>query len=99
MTWIGVVLVSAGIFFLAVSALGLLRLPDFYTRAHAVAKSETLGLLLVLVGLAFLNRFGPGSPQLLFIAAFAFIANATAMHALARAALRAEIEPWTRSGR
>jgi hypothetical protein len=50
---VSTILISLGMFFLTVSALGLVRLPDLYTRAHAVAKSETLGLMLVFVGLFF----------------------------------------------
>jgi len=42
------VLLLSGVFFLSVSTLGILRLPDFYSRAHAAGKSETLGAILVL---------------------------------------------------
>lgn len=78
----------AGTAFLMISALGLIRFPDFWTRAHAVAKAETLGLVLVFIGLIVLNRFGPGSLQLALIAAFSLLVNPTAIHALARSALR-----------
>ncbi len=92
-------LIAVGIFFMAVSAIGLIRLPDFYTRAHAVAKSETLGLLLIVLGLVLLHGGRPGTLQLLLIAGFAFLANATAMHALARAAVRVGVTPWTKEDR
>lgn len=82
------VLLVAGAAFLAISALGLARFPDFWTRAHAVAKAETLGLVLVLSGLIVLNRFGPGSLQLGLIAVFSLLVNPTAIHALARSAAR-----------
>lgn len=85
---VAAVLLLAGTAFLAVSALGLLRFPDFWTRAHAVAKAETLGLVLVFAGLVALNRFGTGSLQLLLIAAFAIHVNPTAVHALARSAAK-----------
>jgi multicomponent Na+:H+ antiporter subunit G len=78
----------SGTAFLMISALGLIRFPDFWTRAHAVAKAETLGLVLVFIGLIVLNRFGPGSLQLALIAAFSLLVNPTAIHALARSALR-----------
>jgi multicomponent Na+:H+ antiporter subunit G len=98
-TVLATVLLLAGAAFLAVSAVGLVRLPDFYTRAHAVAKSETLGLLLVVVGLVVLRGWQPGTPQLLLIAVFSLFANATAMHALARSALRRDVAPWTKGER
>jgi multicomponent Na+:H+ antiporter subunit G len=86
MTVIGIVLVVAGIAFLGISAIGVVHFPDFMSRAHAVAKSETLGIMLTLVGLVFLHRFGPGTLQLIIVIIIAGIANPTAVHALARAA-------------
>ena len=85
---VAVVLLVAGTAFLAISALGLVRFPDFWTRAHAVAKAETLGLVLVFLGLIVLNRFGAGSLQLALIAGFSLLVNPTAIHALARSAAR-----------
>jgi len=82
------VLLTAGVGFLSVSALGLLRFPDFWTRAHALAKAETLGVVLVIAGLVTLNRAGQGSLQLVLIAAFSLFVNPTAIHALARSAGR-----------
>ena len=52
MTALAVAFVSAGIFFLAAGAVGLIRFPDFYTRMHASGKCDTLGVLLVLIGIA-----------------------------------------------
>ena len=49
---ISMLFVVAGAFFLFVGSIGIIRLPDFYSRSHATSKSDTLGLLLVLVGLA-----------------------------------------------
>lgn len=93
---IGAALIIAGVLLLAISAVGLVRFPDFYTRSHAVAKSETMGLLLVLVGLLVHLRLGAGSAQLGFIALFSFLVNPTAMHALARTAARRGLAPWKR---
>jgi multicomponent Na+:H+ antiporter subunit G len=85
---IAAALLVAGTGFLVVSAIGLARFPDFWTRAHAVAKAETLGLVLVFSGLIVLNRLGQGSLQLALIAGFSLLVNPTAIHALARAASR-----------
>jgi multicomponent Na+:H+ antiporter subunit G len=95
MTFVAYTLVAAGLFFMVVSAIGLMQLPGLYTRAHAVAKSETLGLLLVLVGLLFHPDHTPGSStRLVFVLVFSMIANPTAVHALLRAARRAGVQPW-----
>ena len=96
LTIVAVVLMLGGAFFLTVSALGLLRLPDFYARTHAVGKSETLGTILMLSGLAVYNGWELGTIKILFIVLFVLIANPTATHAIARAALRTGLQPWTR---
>jgi multicomponent Na+:H+ antiporter subunit G len=95
MIFASIALITLGVLFMFVSAIGLLRLPEIYTRAHAVAKSETLGLLLVLGGLFFHPAIDLGSAvRLVLVLAFALIANPTAVHALVRAARRAGVEPW-----
>jgi multicomponent Na+:H+ antiporter subunit G len=83
---VAIALIAAGVAFLLSSALGLLRLPTFYARAHAVGKSETVGAVLVLAGLAVEHGAQQASAKLVLILVFAFIANPTAVHALARAA-------------
>ena len=47
---LGAVLSLLGALFFFVAALGLLRLPDYYTRIHAPTKAATLGLLLAASG-------------------------------------------------
>ncbi len=95
MILVSYVLMLVGLFFIVVSAIGLLRLPEVYTRAHAVAKSETLGLLLVFAGLYFRPELDLATaPRLTFVIVFSLIANPTAVHALVRAARRAGVEPW-----
>jgi multicomponent Na+:H+ antiporter subunit G len=84
---VAIVCIAAGLFFLGVSAFGIVRFPDFFTRAHVVAKSETLGVMLVVTGVIVHHRGGEGTLRLLLLGTFAMIANATAIHALARAAL------------
>jgi multicomponent Na+:H+ antiporter subunit G len=96
MILVSTTLISIGLFFLAVSAVGLLRLPDLYTRAHAVAKSETLGLIFVFGGLFFRPELDlAAGGRLAFILVFSLIANPTAVHALVRAARREGVAPWT----
>jgi len=87
-------LVGGGVIFMAISVLGLARLPDLYSRAHGVAKSETFGLLLVFSGLLLRPEVdAPTVVRLLLILTFALLANPTAVHALVRAAFRAGALP------
>ena len=93
---VSTVLIVVGLLLLVASTVGLLRLPDLYTRAHAVATSETLGLFLVFAGLFFRPELDAASAgRLAFILIFSLIANPTAVHALVRAARHAGARPWT----
>ncbi len=99
MTVLAIILMLGGVFFLTVSCIGLIRLPDFYSRTHAVGKSETLGAMLLLTGLAVYNGWSVSSLKILIIVLFMLIANPSATHAISRAALRAGLEPWTQKGK
>jgi multicomponent Na+:H+ antiporter subunit G len=79
-------LVSGG-FFYVVGAIGLNRMPDIFTRMHAVSVSETLGVGLMMLGM--LLQAGPTlvAVKLIMIVLVMWTAGAVATHALARAAL------------
>lgn len=87
-------LLGAGTFFLFVGSIGLIRLPDFYTRIHAAAKSDTLGLGLAVIGLSIHQGLTLTTGKLLVVAAFVAITNPVGIHALARAAHITGLEPW-----
>ena len=95
MTVVVLVLLAAGTFFLGVSAVGLQRLPDFYARTHAAGKSETLGAILLLGGMALHLGLENTSAKLLVIVAIVAVANPAGVHALTRAAVRSGLEIWT----
>jgi multicomponent Na+:H+ antiporter subunit G len=87
-------LLLAGLFFHGVAALGVIRLPDFYSRLHAVGKAETLGVVLTLG--AVMVWAGPSltAVKVGFVAVFLFLANPTSTHAVGRAAFRLGVKPW-----
>jgi multicomponent Na+:H+ antiporter subunit G len=91
-------LLLASLVFHVVAALGMVRLPDFYTRLHAISKAETLGVVLTLAALAVWAGLSPTSAKLLLVAVFLFLANPTSTHAIGRAAFRTGLRPWTREG-
>ncbi len=93
-TILALVFIISGLFFLLVSAIGLVRLPDFYTRCHAIGKSETLGSILFIGGLAIFDGFSIESFKLIVILVFIALANPTATHIVARAAYRSGLQPW-----
>ena len=72
------------------AAIGLVRLPDIYTRSHAASKSSTLGVLCVLIGtlLYFLISDGYFSIRLILGIFFVFLTAPVAAHVICRAAYR-----------
>jgi multicomponent Na+:H+ antiporter subunit G len=91
-----IILVSLGVLFLLLGAVGILRFPDCYTRMHAAGKCDTLGSLLVVSGLAVHHGVSLESAKILFIAVFILLTSPTATHAIARAALRNDLPLWTK---
>jgi len=90
------VLLLAALFFHAVAVLGVLRMPDFYTRMHAVSKAETLGVLFTIAALGVSVGLSLVTVKLVLLALFLFLANPTSTHAIGRAALRVGLPPWRR---
>lgn len=80
------VLLAAGGFFCVVGAVGMLRMPDFFTRAHAASVIETLGAGLVLAGLMLQAGWTLALAKLVFLGILIVFAGPTATHALAKAA-------------
>ena len=90
------VLTVGGVFFLMASSIGLIRFPDFYTRSHAIGKADTLGLVLLIAGLAIYNGWELSTLKLVLIIVFILITNPTATHIIVRAAIRSGLSLWTR---
>ncbi|HEX2541050.1 MAG TPA: monovalent cation/H(+) antiporter subunit G [Caldimonas sp.] len=87
-----VCLVAGGVF-CVVGAVGLLRMPEFYTRMHAASVIETLGAGLILLGLLLQAGFTLVAVKLVMVGLLIFFASPTATHALARAALIRGLRP------
>ena len=83
----------AGGFFGLVSGLGLLRLPDIYTRMHAAGITDTLAAGLILLGLAFQGGMSFVTVKLGLIFVFLIFTSPTSTHALAQAALFSGLKP------
>lgn len=93
--WAIIVLLVGGVFFTAVSAVGVLRLPDVFTRAHTASQTDTLGAGLALAAVALALGWDPTAIKTVLLLFFVFLTNPTAAHAIARAAADAGVEPWT----
>lgn len=97
---IGIV-VLLGAIICALSAFGLIRLPDVYLRSHAATKSATLGVLFILFGtfLYFWIYEGHLSVKILLGIVFVFITGPVAGHLNGRAAYRSGVSLWKGSVR
>ncbi len=92
------VLVSGGVF-CVIGALGLIRMPDFYTRMHAASVTDTLGAALILLGLILQAGFTLVTAKLLIVGLLIFFTSPTATHALARAAFVRGVRPALTAGK
>lgn len=92
-------IVLAGAIISAISAFGLVRLPDVYLRSHAATKSATLGVLFILAGafLYFAFYLEHVSAKLLLGIVFVFITSPVAGHLNGRAAYLSGVPLWERS--
>jgi len=87
------VLMIGGVFFVIAGAIGVIRLPDFYTRMHAAGVTDTLGAELIILGLIVQAGLSQTSLKLVFIAFFLFLTSPTATHAVVGAAWQSGLKP------
>ena len=90
-------LLIGGSFFVLVGGIGILRLPDIFTRLHAAGVTDTLGMGMILLGLMVQAGFTLITVKLILILLFMVFTGPTASHALAKAALHGGIKPLTSS--
>ncbi len=84
-------------------AVGILRLPDVYSRLHPAGKLDTMGLFMSMIAAALymfkaftLDAVLTGV-KILLILVFVFITSPTATHAIVDAGVRANLMPWTKT--
>jgi multicomponent Na+:H+ antiporter subunit G len=83
---ITVLIIALGVFFMLLTSIGIMRLPDLYTRVHAAGKASTLGIAGVLVGVAIYSTDWLIAAKLLALIGFFLFTNPVAAHMLDRAA-------------
>ncbi|MBQ7317657.1 MAG: monovalent cation/H(+) antiporter subunit G [Phascolarctobacterium sp.] len=82
------IFVLGGSLFFVGSAIGMLRLPDFYTRIHASGNSETLGCMLSFIGLVIYEGLTITALKMVMIFTIVFLANPIGSHILSKAAYK-----------
>lgn len=86
-------LILLGSFFTMVGALGLVRMPELFTRMHAASVTDTLGAGFLILGMALQAGASLTALKLLFILALFFFTGPVVTHALAQSALNERVEP------
>ena len=97
--WLSMLLLVVGAVFFFAGTLGLLRFPDVYSRLHALAKADNLGLGCVLLGLALQADSLAAALKLLLIWPLVLVASASVGFAIARRADALGIRPWRKEER
>lgn len=85
-------LLSGG-FFCITGMIGLIRLPDLFTRLHGASVTDTLGAGFIVIGLILQSGFTLVTAKLIIIMGLILLTSPVATHALAQAALHAGILP------
>jgi multicomponent Na+:H+ antiporter subunit G len=89
-------LLLVGTLFLLGGTVGLVRLPDLFARTHAATKCDTVGAGSILVAVGLQGGFGADGLKLAVLLLLILLSGPTTGHALARAAFRTGVTPWTR---
>ncbi len=92
LTYVGYFFISLGVIFLFLGALGIVRMPDVYTRLQAGTKASTLGALGTIIGVGLIQP--EWFWKTLIIAIFIAISNPISSHALARGSYKSGIKPY-----
>ncbi len=91
LSWICLIL---GSILCIIGGLGLLRLPDFYSRMHGGGITDTLGASLVLLGLMFQGGLTTITVKLVMILVILLLTSPTSTHAVGKAALSSGLKPF-----
>ena len=96
MSLVGIGFILVGLFFVLVAAIGVVRLPDVYTRSHAVGLTDSVGAFFLLLGLALYQGFSANLVKVLVVLVLLYLLNPVITHATVRAALRSGLKPWSK---
>jgi multicomponent Na+:H+ antiporter subunit G len=86
-------LILVGGAFGIIGGIGLLRLPDFFSRIHAASLTDSMCAPCIIAGLMLQSGLTLVTVKLGFLIVFLFLTSPTAAHALAKAALHGGLEP------
>ena len=92
--WLSAILLLAGGILCITGGIGLLRMPDFFSRVHAAGVTETLAAPLLLTGLLLQMEWSLDMVKVIMILIFVLATNPTATQAMAKATLIGGQKPY-----
>lgn len=90
----GIFIITGTAFFIA-GTIGLVRLPDVYSRLHALTKADNLGLGFICIGVAIFHASLTLGIKLIIIWLLVMLSGAGVSHLIARKACEKGVKPWT----
>ncbi len=84
--YVGLVMISIGVVYDLFACIGLIRMPDIYTRLQTSTKAVTVGTCFILLGIAVFFGFSSIAAKAMLCMFFVLVTNPTAAHAIARGA-------------
>ena len=84
---------AIGIFFILTGSLGLLKLPDVFSRIHSSGMIDTGGAAFIIIGMIFQSGFSLATAKLIFIGIFIFFSSPVSSHVIANLARKKGLFP------
>jgi multicomponent Na+:H+ antiporter subunit G len=83
MVYLGYIFIFLGVIAFLISSIGLIRMPDIYTRMHAGTKTTTIGIILIVLGAGCIEP--SWAWKLILLAVFILLTNPLSSSVIARA--------------
>jgi len=91
---IAIALITVGLMFFIAGSIGLLRLPDLYSRLHALTKADNVGLGMMILGIIIISGDLLTSLKLILVWLLVLASSAASAHLIAQRARRRERGLW-----
>jgi multicomponent Na+:H+ antiporter subunit G len=92
--YIAMILIASGLIFFIAGSVGLLRLPDLYSRLHALTKADNVGLGMMILGIILITGDLLTSLKLILVWLLVLASSAASAHLIAQRARRGERGLW-----
>ncbi len=92
---ISIAVVYLGLVVMLIGSIGIVRFPDIYSRLQASSASDTVGVVIVLLGLILHQGLNPPDLRTFLLMVFILITGPIVTHSIAKAAFLSKRKPYT----